>query len=128
MPKRRSKLEEEFEKLLNFLNINYSYECIVIPYKIPVTEHKYKTDWSFYDLPFYIETKGWLSSSQERNKYILIKQQHPDIDLRFVFANPNKKCGRTKYTHADWAKKHGFKYCSIYDTETLVSWFNEKKE
>lgn len=125
MNKRRSKLEQDFEQLLQELNINYNYESTIIPYIIPESKHKYTIDWSL-DNQLFIETKGWLSSSTERQKYELIKKQYPNLDLRFVFANPNKLCGRTKYTHAHWAKKHNFKYCSINDYNIIKEWLEYK--
>jgi hypothetical protein len=30
-----------------------------------------------------------------------------------------------KQTHAEWATKQGFKYCSIRDVETIKEWVNE---
>ena len=121
--KRRSRLEQKFEYILNDLNVPYTYETTVIPYIIPESKHKYTIDWSL-DNQLFIETKGWLSSSTERQKYELIKKQYPNLDLRFVFANPNKYCGGTKYSHATWAKKQGFKYCSINDYETIKEWLS----
>lgn len=123
MNQRRSKLEQDFEKILQDLNINYTYESTIISYIIPESSHKYKVDWSF-DKPIFIETKGWLSSSIERKKYELIKKQYPNLDLRFIFANTNKFCGGTKYSHATWAKKQGFKYCSINDYDTIKEWLS----
>lgn len=123
MNQRRSKLEQDFEKILQDLNINYTYESTIISYIIPESSHKYKVDWSF-DKPIFIETKGWLSSSIERKKYELIKKQYPNLDLRFIFANPNKYCGGTKYSHATWAKKQGFKYCSINDYDIIKEWLS----
>lgn len=118
---RRSKLEDTFEIILNEYNINYNYELTKLTYIIPESKHTYLIDWT---LPnnLYIETKGYLSNAQERNKYKLIKQQYPNIDLRFVFDNPNKLCGGTKYTHAVWAEKNKFKYCGIKDIETILEW------
>jgi len=118
---RRSRLEENFEYLLNDLNIDYKYEDKKLIYIIPESQHTYLIDWS---LPnnIYIETKGYLSDHKERSKYILIKQQYPNIDLRFIFENPNKLCGGTKYTHEVWAIKNGFKYCGIKDIETIKEW------
>ena len=70
--KRRSKLEQDFEKILNFFNVKYNYENINIEYDIPLSKHKYKVDWSFVNLPFYIETKGWfLQHKKEINIYLL---------------------------------------------------------
>lgn len=107
------------------LNVPWTYETKIISYTIPESVHTYTVDFSINIKDIHIEGKGFLSDHTERNKYILIKQQYPDIDLRFVFENPNKLCGGMKQTHAEWAIKQGFKYCSIKDYETIEKWVNE---
>ncbi len=121
---RKSKLEDRFETLLRSLNVPFNYEVTKISYTVPESKHTYTVDWTVNGKALY-ETKGFLSDHTERNKYILIKQQYPDIDLRFVFENPNKLCGGMKQTHAEWAIKQGFRYCSIKDYETIEKWVNE---
>ncbi len=46
----------------------------------------------------------------DRTKHLLIKQQHPDKDIRFLFKVDNKinKASETRYS--DWCEKHGFLY------------------
>lgn len=124
--KKRSKLEENFERILVDWNVSYQYEVTTIPYIIPESNHKYKVDWT---LPngILVETKGYLSDHAERNKYVLIKKQHPEIDLRFVFSNPNKLCGGMKKKHWQWAEENKYKWCSITDVDTILAWALEKK-
>lgn len=122
--KRRSKLELKFEEILKDNQAEYEYEVTVIPYKIPESNHKYTVDWTLLN-GILIETKGYLSDHRERYKYVLLKEQHPDLDLRFVFDNINKLCGGTKMTHAKWAEKYGFKYCSIKDVDQIQQWIKE---
>lgn len=57
----------------------------------------------------YIECKGYFDT-EDRSKHLLIKQQHPDMDIRFIFMANNKihKLSTTRYS--DWCDKHGFKY------------------
>ena len=121
--KRRSKLELKFEDILLANKAEYDYEVTVIPYTVPESKHKYTVDWTFTN-GILCETKGYLSDHQERNKYVLLKQQYPDLDLRFVFDNPNKLCGGTKYSHAKWADRHGFVWCGMRDVETIQSWIS----
>ncbi len=122
--KRRSKLEENFEYLLNDLEVKYKYEDTKLTYIVPESKHTYLIDWS---LPnnIYVETKGYLSDHKERSKYILIKEQYPELDLRFVFMDCNKLCGGAKYSHGTWATKQGFKYCSIKDYNIIKDWLSE---
>ena len=124
--KRRSKLELKFEEIIKEFDVAYDYEVTKIPYTIPESNHNYTVDWTFIN-GLLVETKGYLSDHKERYKYVLLKQQHPDLDLRFVFDNPNKLCGGTKQTHGAWATKYGFKWCSIKDTEQIEAWLNEAK-
>lgn len=122
--KRRSKLEMKFEEILKESLADYTYETQIIPYVVPESKHKYIVDFSTNN-GIQWEVKGWLSDHQERQKYLLVKQQHPDVDLRFVFDNTEKLCGGTKYTHKTWCEKNGFKYCSVKDVETINKWINE---
>jgi len=122
--KRRSKLELKFEDILIANNAEYDYEVTRIPYTVPESDHNYIVDFTGTNGILY-EVKGWISDYQERMKYVLVKQQNPDIDLRFVFDNIQKLCGGTKMTHAKWCDKYGFKYCSVKDVETIQSWINE---
>ena len=125
--KRRSKLELRFEEILKELEVEYGYEVTKIPYKVPESNHHYTVDWSIQN-GLLIETKGYLSDHTERRKYVLLKEQHPGLDLRFVFDNPNKLCGGTKMTHAKWAEKYEFKYCSIKDVEQVAAWIKERDD
>jgi len=122
--KRRSRLEERFELLIKDAQVEYGYEVTKIPYTVPESKHTYTVDWSINN-GVLIETKGYLSDHRERHKYVLLKEQYPDLDLRFVFDNENKLCGGTKMTHAKWAQKYGFPYCSIKDIDIIESWLKE---
>ena len=123
----RSKLEQNLAKLLNDTECIWEYEVTKIPYTIPESKHIYTVDFSLYN-GVLLEGKGYLSDYAERRKYVLLKEQHPDLDLRFVFDNPNKLCGGTKMTHAAWATKYGFKFCSMKDTAQIQSWIKENNE
>ena len=120
----RSNLEKKFVEILNNLEAEFMYEAVKIPYVIPESNHNYIVDFVSKNGVFW-ELKGYLSDHKERYKYVLLKQQHPDLDLRFVFDNPNKLCGGTKMTHAKWAEKYNFPYCSIRDVEQIQQWVKE---
>lgn len=122
----RSKLETQIAAVFNDVNTPWEYEVTKISYVIPESNHTYTVDFSLGN-GILIEGKGYLSDHAERKKYVLLKDQHPDLDLRFIFDNENKLCGGTKYSHATWAKKYGFKYCSIKDKQIIKDWINETK-
>lgn len=56
-----------------------------------------------------VEAKGRLTV-HDRTKHTRISEQHPDLDIRFVFQynNPITKGSKTRYT--DWAEKNGFRW------------------
>ena len=57
-----------------------------------------------------IETKGRFVTA-DRQKHILIKEQHPDLDIRFLFQNSKARISKSsKTTYADWCRKHGFQF------------------
>ena len=84
----------------------FKYETIRLPY-VPKVRH-YTQDFYIPETDIYIEAKGRLTR-EDRTKMLLIKQQHPECDIRFVFANAkNKLYKNSKTTYSDWCNKHGF--------------------
>lgn len=105
----RSGLEEDLSKSLVSVGIDGEYEQHKLSYTKPATTHTYTPD---FKLPngIYIETKGRFVL-EDRKKHLLIKQQHPNIDIRFVFQNAKNKLRKgSKTTYADWCIKNGFQY------------------
>ena len=112
----RSGLEEVISNTLKDFNINGEYEQHKINYIIPATDHTYTPD---FRLPngIFIETKGRFVV-EDRKKHILIKEQHPELDIRFVFQNSKNKIRKgSKTTYADWCLKNGF----IFADKTIPS-------
>jgi predicted nuclease of restriction endonuclease-like RecB superfamily len=58
----------------------------------------------------YLEVKGYFRPA-DRKKMLLVKEQHPDKDIRLVFKYNNKINPKSNTRYADWAEKHGFLYC-----------------
>ena len=80
----RSKFEESIANDLDNQKVEYVYESEKLQYTV---ERNYLPD---FKLPsgIFIEAKGWFKSADQR-KHRIIKKQHPNIDIRFVFQNPN---------------------------------------
>lgn len=113
-----SGLEEDIAKKYK---IKEYYEIEKIDYIIPESEHHYTPDFS---LPngIIIETKGRFTS-EDRKKHLLIKKQHPELDIRFLFKKADKRIKKgSNTTCADWCNKHGFKYC---EKEIPKSWLKD---
>jgi hypothetical protein len=112
----RSGLEESVGEQLKAVGIRYNYESLQLPFVQPEKKRRYTPDFvlkgteKHYMSDIVIETKGRFTL-EDRQKHLLIKEQYPDLDLRFVFSNPNNKIRKgSKTTYADWCNKHGFKY------------------
>jgi hypothetical protein len=102
----RSGFEHKVSEQLTESKIKFGYEDTVIDYIKPQTFHKYTID---FTLPngILVETKGrWVI--EDRKKHLLIKQQHPELDIRIVFQSAKTKIRKgSKTTYADWCDKHG---------------------
>ena len=82
-------MEFEIASDLDSKGIGYEYESTRIPYTEPEKKRTYTPD---FVLPngIIIEAKGrW--DVADRRKHKLIKEQHPELDIRLVFSNPKAK-------------------------------------
>ena len=119
----RSGLEEKVAKQIAAAGIEVVYEDKkeVIPYITPAEPHKYTPD---FKLPngIIVETKG-IFDATDRKKHLLVREQHPSKDIRFVFSNSKAKLYKgSPTTYAAWCIKNGFKYA---DKLIPAAWFNE---
>lgn len=56
-----------------------------------------------------IECKGRFKAA-DRTKHLLIQEQWPELDIRFVFMQDNKLSTTSTTRYSDWCMKHGFEY------------------
>ena len=104
----RSGLEVRVAKELQAQGIPYTYEEEKIKYTKPSRLSVYTPDFKIGNI--FIESKGRFMVA-DRQKHILIKEQHPDLDIRFVFSNPKQRISKSsRTTYAMWCEKHGFLY------------------
>ncbi len=117
----RSGLEEKIADQLKAALINYRFEEDVINYLRPARTARYTPD---FVLPngIVIETKGRFVTA-DRQKHIIVKQQHPDLDVRFVFSYSRSRISKnSSTTYASWCEKYGFRFA---DKVIPSSWLNE---
>jgi hypothetical protein len=120
----RSKLEANFAYKLEEDVIGFSYEPYSIPYSI-AEERRYYPDFIILANGIIIETKGYFKPA-DRKKHLRIKEQYPDLDIRFVFGNKKNKINKnSKTTYEDWCNNNGFKCCDQKDTQTIWDWAHE---
>jgi len=108
----RSGLEDFLAKQIVDAGHKLYYETDRVHYIVPERSTTYTPD---FKLPkkggfFYVEAKG-LWDSADRKKHCLLKEQHPHLDIRFVFSNPRQKIYKgSKTTYGDFCEKHGWRY------------------
>jgi hypothetical protein len=119
----RSGLEETLAAQLQAAGVPFEYEAHKLAFEEPPKKRHYTPD---FHLPngIVIETKGRFLTA-DRQKHLLVKAQHPDLDLRFVFSNSKAKISkRSTTTYADWCVKHGFLFA---DKAAPAAWLKEPK-
>ncbi len=117
----RSGLEERIARELKAQKVAFSFESQIIHYTRPEKKCRYTPD---FILPngIIIETKGRFVTA-DRQKHLLVKAQHPELDIRFVFSNSRQRISkRSKTTYAMWCEKHGFQYA---DKHIPPNWLKE---
>lgn len=117
----KSGLEDKVAKQIEVAGLPVNYETATIFFEQPAKLRRYKPD---FPLPNGIitETKGRLMSD-DRLKHRLIKEQYPNLDIRFVFSNSRTKIYTgSKTTYGMWCDQFGFQYADKWIPE---EWFRE---
>lgn len=117
----RSGLEEKIAADLTSQGVGFTYEEIKVPFQKPPKDCKYHPDFVLEN-GIILETKGRFLT-EDRQKHLLVQQQHPDLDIRFVFSNSNARINkRSTTTYANWCEKHGYRYA---DKVIPEAWLKE---
>lgn len=118
----RSGLEKINQDFLKSCGVPYGYESRRVPFVEPAKNRNYTPDF-FLKNGVIVETKGRFLSS-DRKKHLLIKEQHPDLEIRFVFSRASSPIYKgSKTTNGKWAKKHGFRWAEKLIPE---AWMKEE--
>lgn len=119
----RSGLESNNATLLERKGISFRYEELFLPYVIPASNHKYTPDFVLKN-GIIVETKG-IFDSDDRKKHLLIREQYPELDIRFVFSSSRSKIYKgSKTSLAEWCENTGFKFA---DKLIPLTWLKEKQ-
>ena len=119
----RSGLEGRIAIELESVGITDCYETLKIPFVQPAKSRNYTPD---FVLPngIIIESKG-IFSVADRQKHVWIKEQHPELDIRFVFYNSRNKIRKgSKTTYGMWCDANGFLFA---DHSIPDAWIEEKR-
>lgn len=116
----RSGLEIKIKDQLKDAKHKFEYESIKIEWE-DLKYRKYTPDFILSNY-IIVETKG-LFTAADRRKHLLIKEQHEDIEIRFVFESSKRRLSKvSKTTYGDWCDKYGFKYA---DKSIPEEWLKE---
>lgn len=114
----RSKFEETIVKGLQADGVPFEYESLKLKYQKKPSV--YTPDLVIGNV--IIELKGYFDA-EDRAKHLLIKEQYPDLDIRFVFYKSKTKIHKaSSTTYGDWATSHGFIHA---DKEIPEEWIRE---
>jgi hypothetical protein len=105
----RSGLEERLAQQLTDAGVTYKFEPDTLPYIMGGKVHGYTPDFRVAD-GIYLEGKGYFKGgTKDRHKLMLVKDQHPEVDLRIIFQRENLPVtDDTTLTYGDWADLNGF--------------------
>lgn len=128
----RSKYETEVAANLSSQSFQYDYELTAFKYHDPivkgvclacgskhVAQHRtYTPDFALKNatgnVAFFIETKG-LFTAENRRTALLMKQQHPTVDVRMLFMRNNKLHKSNPKTYGDWCDANDIKWAAGKD-------------
>ncbi len=118
----RSGLEVSVARQLDAAGVPYDYEKYVIRYSIPARVARFTPDWVLKN-GIVIESKGhWVTS--DRQKIRLVKEQHPDLDLRMLFGSSKSTIGRkSSTTYGIYCDRLGIPYA---DKTVPKVWLKER--
>jgi len=117
----RSGLEIKVKDYLKDKNVMFKYEAIKIEWE-DLMYRTYTPDFILQN-GIIVEVKGRFTSD-DRRKHVAIKQQHPNLDIRFVFENSRRKLSKgAKSTYATWCERNKFLYA---DRVIPEEWLKEK--
>jgi len=124
----KSGLEEVIYNYLKNNKVHFVYEGMKIKFELPTQKKSYTPDFPINDR-FIVEAKGAFNSA-DRKKHKLIREQHPELDIRFIFSNAKTKIGKKSLTtYGKWCELFKFKFHCIQSTKTPFpqEWLNEIK-
>ena len=115
----RSGFEAKLAHQLKRGGVSFQYETIKLEYRKTTT---YTPD---FILPngIIIEAKG-LWTVEDRTKHLLVREQHPHLDIRLVFMNASNKIRKgSDTTYAAWCDKKNI----LYANKTIPkSWLSQQ--
>ena len=119
----RSGFEHKLAEYLRSRDVPFAFETLKLAYTVPSSKHIYTPD---FILPngVIIEVKGKLDRDT-RKKMALVREQHPDLDIRFLLMRDNKISKTSKTRYSDWLTKHGYDYHVSLEGHIPEEWYRD---
>ena len=121
----RSGLEESLAADLRSKGITYKFEPTCLKYNVPSRTARYTPDFwvtTRTGKVIVVESKGRFLTAN-RQLMLLVKAQHPNLEIRMVFSRSKETISKTSSTtYAMWCEKHGFQYA---DKLVPEEWLDE---
>lgn len=125
----RSKFEFILDDQLKKMGADFAYEgpSNTIYYVEPAKVKRYVADFLLSN-GIIIEAKGYFDA-EDRKKHLLIREQHPELDIRIIFMNSKTKLNKkSPTTYAMWCEKNGIEYADLDVPESWVKWAKDPEE
>jgi len=125
----RSGLEIDIARGLTASGVSFSYESEKIRYEQPAKMRTYTPDFIITTKSgkrIVIESKGRFKT-EDRQKHLHIRASNPEVEIRFIFNNPNTRISKaSKTTYAMWCDKNGYMYAKFNKDEPVPNeWLEE---
>ena len=106
----RSQFEKRVALEIRLQGGKFEYEQHKIKYRPQIKV--YVPDFYIPETDIYIEAKGRFLPA-DRTKMLLVQQQHPELDIRFLFMNCHQKIYKgSKTSYGQWCGKYNFKWAN----------------
>ena len=108
----RSGLEVRVAEQISTAGIKVEYEATKVHFMQPEKSRYYSPD---FILPngIVVETKGRFMTA-DRQKHKWVKEQHPNLEIRFVFSRAAQRLSKqSPTTYGAWCHQHGFQYADL---------------
>ena len=100
----RSEFERGVAVFLIKNKIKYEYELQYLEYQPKIK--RYTPDFFLPKQNIFIEAKGFFDLA-DRQKHLLVREQNPEFDIRFLFVNAKNKLNKSsKTTYGQWCDKN----------------------
>lgn len=125
----RSGFEERLADQIEKADLPVQYEESKIEFVYPERRSSYRPDFHYSKTDgdtMYLEAKGKFDV-KSRTKMLLVKAQHPSLDIRLIFMRGNNKLYRgSPTTYGMWADKHGFPWAEKWIPDDWLKEINNE--